>query len=144
VSLIRWEKGTTHFKSAITPGKVERHNRKADREKAMEAAYELVNKRDGGRSRVTGTHLTPGAPDPKARREHHHIVSRSRSKALREKPSNIMLCSAFEHDLIERGWLVVEGKNADRELFFHWSEIATSKPLQIRRWNPRSERADAD
>jgi hypothetical protein len=134
VSLVRWDR--PHFKSADTPVKVQRHDRKKAREEALDAAYRIVDKRDGGKSRVTGIRLTPGAPDPKARREHHHIVSRSRSKALREKPSNIMLCSAFEHDLIERGWLVVEGKNANRDLFFHWSELATSKPLQIRRWNP--------
>jgi hypothetical protein len=136
VTLVRWEKGTTHFKSAITPGKVERHNRKADREKAMEAAYEVVNKRDGNRCRVTGAALVAGAPDPKVRREHHHIISRSRSRALREQPSNIMLCSALAHDLIEKYWIDVEGTDADGPLFFHWTSLATSRPLKIQRANP--------
>jgi hypothetical protein len=140
MSLVRWEKGTTHFKSAITPGKVERHNRKADREKAMEAAYEVVNKRDGNRCRVTGAALVAGAPDPKVRREHHHLAKRSTARGQRADPANICLVSAFAHDLITRGWLVAEGTDANQPIFWHWSEIATSHPLKIQRHNPKGEK----
>jgi hypothetical protein len=135
MSLVRWEKGTTHFKSAITPGKVERHNRKKAREDALEQAYEVVNKRDGNRCRVTGVALVAASPDAKVRREHHHIISRSRSRALREQPSNIMLCSALAHDLIEKCWIDVEGTDANGPLFFHWTSLATSRPLKIQRHN---------
>jgi hypothetical protein len=135
MSLVRWEKGTTHFKSALTPGKVERHNRKKAREDALEQAYEVVNKRDGNRCRVSGVALVAASPDAKVRREHHHIISRSRSRALREQPSNIMLCSALAHDLIEKCWIDVEGTDANGPLFFHWTSLATSRPLKIQRHN---------
>jgi hypothetical protein len=136
VSLIRWEKGTTHFKSALTPGKVERHQRKADRAKALEEAYAVVDKRDGNRCRVSGVALVAGAPDPKVRREHHHLAKRSTNRSLRDSASNIALVSAFAHDLITRGWLVCEGTDANQALFWHYSEIATSHPLRIKRTNP--------
>jgi hypothetical protein len=126
-----------HFKSADTPVKVQRHDKKKAREEALDAAYRIVDKRDGNRCRVTGVSLVAGAPDPKIRREHHHLISRSRSRELRADPKNIVLVSAFAHDLIERGWLVAEGTRADHPIFWHWSEIATSHPLKIQRHNPR-------
>jgi hypothetical protein len=43
------------------------------------------------------------------------------------------------HDLIERGWIAVEGKRADRPLFFHWTPLATSKPVVIKRHNKVTE-----
>jgi hypothetical protein len=138
VSLVRWDR--PHFKADETPVKVQRHDRKKAREEALDAAYRIVDKRDGNRCRVTGVSLVAGAPNPKVRREHHHLVPRSRSRALREKPSNILLVSAFAHDLIERGWLVNEGHDANKPIFWHWSEIATSHPLKIQRHNPREDR----
>jgi hypothetical protein len=130
-----WPKGQSFQKSTITPGKVERHNRKADRARALEDAYEVVNRRDAGRCRVSGVALVAASPDAKVRREHHHIISRSRSRALREQPSNIMLCSALAHDLIEKCWIDVEGTDANGPLFFHWTSLATSRPLKIQRHN---------
>jgi hypothetical protein len=126
-----------HFKSADTPVKVQRHDKKKAREEALDAAYRIVDKRDGNRCRVTGVSLVAGAPDPKIRREHHHLAKRSRERGKRSDPSNICLVSAFAHDLITRGWLVCEGTDADGPLFWHYDRnIATSRPLKIKRHNP--------
>jgi hypothetical protein len=134
VSLVRWDR--PHFKADETPVKVQRHDRKKAREEALDAAYRIVDKRDGNRCRVTGVSLVAGAPDPKIRREHHHLAKRSTHKRQFADPGNIVLVSAFAHDLIERGWLVAEGTRADHPIFWHWSEIATSRPLKIQRHNP--------
>lgn len=123
------------FKSQDTPLVVARATRKKEREHALEKAYELVNTRDGNRCRVTGVSLVAGAPDSKVRREHHHLAKRSTHRTLRDSARNIVLVSAFAHQLIERGWLVADGKRADKPIFWHWSEIATSHPLKIKRHN---------
>jgi hypothetical protein len=124
------------FKSELTPGVVERHDRKKAREDALEKAYEAVNKRDQNRCRVTGVSLVAGAPDPRVRREHHHLVPRSRARLKRADKRNIVLVSAMAHDLITRGWIVNEGTNADQFIAWHWADLATSKPLRIKRFNP--------
>ena len=41
--------------------------------------------------------------------------------------------------LIERGWIAVEGKNADTPLFFHYTALAKSRPLLIKRHNKVAE-----
>lgn len=133
MSLVRWDR--PHFKSDLTPVKVERHNRKAEREKALEEAYAAVDRRDGSRCWVTGKALSPGSVEPATRREHHHLAKRSTAKDRRADPTNIITVSALAHDLITRGWIVVEGTRADRPLFFHWTSLATSKPLVIKRRN---------
>jgi hypothetical protein len=137
MSLVRWTE--PHFKSDLTPVKVERHDRRKARQEALDAAYRAVEIRDKGICWVTGRHLTAGAIDPANRREHHHLVKRSQSKALRERPMNIILVSALAHDLIERGWILIEGKRADRPIFFHWHPDAKSRPLVIRRRNLHAE-----
>ena len=123
------------WKSSEVPVSVQRHDRKAAREKRLEEAYEAVNARDGNRCRVTGVPLVAGAPDPKVRRQHHHLGKRSTHRSLRESARNIVLVSAFAHTLIERGWLVAEGRDANKPIFWHWSPLATSRPLRIRRHN---------
>jgi hypothetical protein len=141
VSLVQWEPGTSHQKhEEFDPGSVERDSKKKAKQKRLEEAYAFVDKRDQNRSRVTGIYLDPFAVDPKERREHNHIEKRSLSKARREDPKNIHLCSAFEHDLITNGWITVEGTDADDELFFHWNdEFAKGRrPIVLKRWNPRA------
>lgn len=98
----------------------QRHQRKVAAEKALEACYAQVEARDGNKCRVTGAYLQPGAVDPKVRREHHHLVKRSRDKILIDDPRNVILVSASAHRLITDGWLIVEGKDANQMLRFHW------------------------
>jgi hypothetical protein len=135
MSIVRWDR--PHFKHEATPVKVQRHDRRKAKQEQLDAAYEVVNKRDGNRCRVTGAALVIGSPDPKVRREHHHLAKRSTARGQRSDPANICLVSAFAHDLITRGWLVAEGTDANQPIFWHWNdEIATSHPLRIKRTNP--------
>jgi len=129
----------TFFKADMTPVKVERHNRKAERKKALDDAYEVVNKRDGNVCRATGRRLDPAAIDPADRREHHHLKGRNVRPDWRERPERICLVSALAHDLITRGWIAVEGVDARKPLFFHWTSLAKSRPLMIKRQNTRPE-----
>lgn len=135
-----WPKGQSFQKAeTITPRVVTKHDKKAEKEKQLRDAYAIVDKRDAGKCRVTGVSLVAGAPDPKVRREHHHLRKRSTARADRSNPRNIVLVSAFAHQLIERGWLVAEGRDGNKPIFWHWSDLATSRPLKIKRHNPKGE-----
>lgn len=133
MSLVRWTE--PHFKSDLVPGSVQRHNRKKARQEALEKAYEAVNERDGNKCRVTGTPLSASAVDPAHRREHHHLRGRRVRPEWRERPERICLVSKLAHDLITAGWIEVEGDDARKVLCFHWTSLAKSKPLIIKRHN---------
>ncbi len=130
---IRWT--SSQPKSEITPLAVQRHDRKKVRQEALDEAYKAVEARDANRCRVTGVALSVQSVDAKTRREHHHLVKRSAAPSQRADVRNIVLVSAFVHDLITRGWIVNEGSNADQAIFWHWTPLATSKPIVIKRHN---------
>ncbi len=125
-------------KSAETPGVVARHNRKQAKVKALEDAYEVVNRRDGNKCRATGVLLDPRAADAKRRREHHHLRGRRVRPDWRERPERICLVSTAVHELINASWIDVEGTDARKPLFFHYTKDAKSKPLLLKRTNPKS------
>lgn len=103
--------------------------KKAQRQAAMDAAYEAVDKRDGNRSRVTGIELSPHSSNPKTRREHNHLRERSTHPELKTDVSNIFLVSAYEHKFITMNALQIEGTDANKRLVFHWnrSMVPTGK-----------------
>jgi hypothetical protein len=123
------------FKHDATPLAVERHDRKKAKQQRLEEAYAVVDQRDGNRCRATGVSLVAGDTDPRKRREHHHLVPRSRSQSGREDDRNICLLSALVHGLVTRGWITVEGVDARKPLFFHYTALATSRPIQLKRHN---------
>lgn len=86
----------------------------------LEAAYAIVNARDGNRSRVSGCTLLASSPDPRQRREHHHLRGRNAAPQDREDPRRILLVSKFEHDLLTSGALLHEGDDATKRIVFHW------------------------
>ena len=95
--------------------------KKAEFKKQMDAAYAVVNQRDGDRSRLTGIELRADHPNPKCRREHNHLEERSTNPARRTDPSNIFLCSTFEHKFITNNSIIIEGTDANEKLIFHWN-----------------------
>jgi hypothetical protein len=112
---------------------------------SLEACYAQVEARDQNTCRVTGAHLSPGAVDPKARREHHHIVKRSRDRLLIDDPANVILVSAACHRLITDGWLIVEGADASlpNRLRYHWrNETPASLKIITIKSRRRSQRED--
>lgn len=101
--------------------------KKAERERLLAEAYEVVNQRDGNRSRITGIELSAESSDPKRRREHNHLQERSTHPELTTDPSNIFLCSSYEHRFLTTHDLEIEGKDANGRLIFHWNRN-TVKP----------------
>lgn len=124
------------------PGKgtrlLERRARRVERDQALADAYAECDARDGGFCQVTGRYTSPGAPDARVRREHHHLEPRSLSRERRSDIDNLITVCAEAHQLITGGFLIVEGTDASKVLRFHWSERAPSaRPFSIKskRWS---------
>jgi hypothetical protein len=123
----RWDAPQQKFQQPDASS--ERKQRKAKRADALADAYDEVNKRDKNRCRVTGVLLSPSAVDDHRRREHNHIIERSRDKTKREDPANIHLCSAHVHGLITSKKILIEGTDASKPngLRFHWNPATPEK-----------------
>lgn len=114
------------------PRAVTKHTKRKEADQALRDAYADVDARDAGFCWITGRYTQSGAVDARVRREHHHLIPRSRSKALRAMASNIITVCAEAHQLITAGHLVVEGADARRPLFFHWSPSVENPPFRIK------------
>lgn len=114
-------------KERIVPGVVERKQRRKDRENELTDAYAAVDERDKGICWVTGRTTVAGAVMAEQRREHHHLKGRRVRPDWRHKPERIITVCAEAHDLITRGWIVLEGDDARKQLFFHWAEHVDPK-----------------
>lgn len=104
-----------------TPIVLEKGWKKREFEAALAAAYEVVNKRDGNRSRVTGVELFAEHASDKSRREHNHLGERSTNPDKITDPANIFLCSTLEHKYLTNHTLLIEGTDATKRLIFHWN-----------------------
>src|SRR3990167_11345275 len=104
-----------------------RHRKRVEADAALAAAYAEVDKRDRGKCVVTGRHTIPGAADPRVRREHHHLTKRSQSKAGIADARNIVTLCAEAHQLVEAGWLVLDGTDASRRIVAHWADTGPPK-----------------
>lgn len=115
------------------PSSITRHRKRVDAEEALKECYAEVDARDAGICWVTG-HYTRRSVDPRVRREHHHLIKRSQDKKLVDKPWNVITVTAEAHTLIEAGWLIVEGHDARKPIFFHWAPYVKphQKPFRIR------------
>lgn len=102
--------------------KVYRRSKKRNALKAdLAKAYAEVDLLDGPHCRATGRYTTPGAVDPRVRREHDHLFPRSTHPELVTAITNIYVVCAEVHQLIHAGAIHVEGTDARRQLFFHWN-----------------------
>jgi hypothetical protein len=109
--------------------------RRKNAQKRLEDAYEVVNRRDENKSRVTGIHLQPSSPDSRVRREHHHLKGRNVRPDWREDPARIILVSKFEHDLLTSGALEHEGDDATKRVVFFWNRAKVKvgdEPFRIK------------
>lgn len=122
----------TFFKHDSEPAVITRRKRRAEDDASLRAAYDDVDARDAGYCWVTGRYTSPHNPDPRGRREHHHLEARSIAPERRSDPNNIVTVCAEAHALFKAGWLVSEGTDAREPLFFHWTENAKSKPFEIK------------
>lgn len=129
-------------KGAAVPGVVERHTRRKAKADALQAAYKAVDTRDGSICWVTGRYTVAGAPNASVRREHHHLKGRRVEPQWRADPHRILTVCKEAHDLITAGWIVVEGTDARRAIFFHWRADVKphQKTLVIQRKNVRPDK----
>lgn len=137
----RWPKGETRFKAAEEPRVVTRAKRKRAAEQSLEDAYALVDLRDKSICWVTGRHTHPKAVSASLRREHHHLKGRRVMPEWVHRPERILTVCAEAHQLITLGWIVVEGTDARRPVFFHYAPFVKpeQKTLVIKRKNVRPE-----
>lgn len=92
-----------------------KERRDKEQQAEIDSCYQAVDLRDLSVCRVTGEFLTPGATDPKKRREHHHLIRRSRGGLHETK--NVLTISAYIHQLDHAGKVRLSGdanlKDAD-------------------------------
>lgn len=114
----------TNFKPAKGSGRLDRHERRKAETQALLDAYAEVDARDGSICRVTGRYTIAGDPDARRRREHHHLKGRNVRPDWVNDAKRIITVCAEAHQLIEGGFIEVEGTDATRPLMFHWNEQA--------------------
>lgn len=117
-----------------TPRVVERHSRRKEAAQALRDAYADVDARDAGYCWVTGRYTMSSSPDARTRREHHHLKGRNVKPEWVDKPERIITVCAEAHSLIEQGWIVVEGCDARKPIFFHWrlGVLPKQRPFELR------------
>lgn len=127
-----------------SPGVITRRQRRLDAEQALKEAYAEVDQRDAGYCWITGRYTQPGAVDARVRCEHHHLKGRNVKPEWVTRPERIITVTAEEHQLIHAGWLIVEGSDARKPIFFHWREDIAPKqrPFEIKA--RRHAHAEAD
>lgn len=112
----------TNFKPPKGSGRFERRARRADEDKRLVDAYAEVDRRHGPVCAVTGVHFRCDSPDPRFTRHHHHLKGRRVRPDWKYKAERIIPVTSEVHDLIEGGFIVVEGDDARKPMFFHWDE----------------------
>jgi hypothetical protein len=124
------------------PARVARQMRKSAKAQQLADTYDLVDKRDGLKDRVTGQTLVKGGTNPKTRLERHHIRPRSTYPELRHEADNILTVSGLVHALIEAGHIVIEGVDASlpNKLRFHWrADVPKEQRLVVIKSRRRSQ-----
>lgn len=132
----------TNFKPAKGSGRLERRERDAVNEKRLQDAYAEVDQRHGPFCAVTGIMFRFDSPDPRTTRHHHHLKGRRVRPDWIYQAKRIIPVTAEVHDLIEGGFIVVEGDDATKPMFFHWDEeqlrlYKKKKPFRLvsKRWS---------
>lgn len=111
-----------NFKPPKGSGRLDRHERKVENAKKLADAYAIVDGRDASLCWVTGRFTLAGAVQAEVRREHHHLKGRRVRPDWIYAPERIVTVCKEAHDLITGGFIVVEGDDARKPVFFHWDE----------------------
>jgi hypothetical protein len=127
----------------MTHRAIRRHQKRRDKDQALEKAYAEVDARDAFYCRVTGRYTQAGAVDPRVRREHHHLSGRNVAPEDRANPRRIITTCAEVHQLLHAGLLIYEGDDANERLIFTWSERVhpNDRPFHIKskRWSQNED-----
>lgn len=111
-----------------------RHERRQTEEQKLLDTYAEVDGRDQSICWVTGRFTSPGAPDARVRREHHHLKGRNVRPEWVYRAERIITVCREAHDLIEGGFIDVQGVDARKPIFFHWNAVMAKrkKPFVIK------------
>ena len=125
-------------------GQLARRARRAEDSTALADAYAVVDARDGGFCVITGRFVVAGAVDPRRRREHHHLKGRNVRPDWVTDPRRIITVAADVHQLIEGGFIEVEGENANQRIVAHWNRAlmpSGREPFRLlsRRWSMQED-----
>lgn len=125
---------TTNFKPAKGSGRLERHERRLTEREKLDAVYAEVDGRDGSICWVTGRFTLASAPDARQRRQHHHLSGRNVRPDWVYQAKRIITVCQEAHDLIEGGFIDVQGRDATKPIFFHWNACMAKrkKPFVIK------------
>lgn len=122
----------TNFKHQLETRAEYKERRDKEQQAEIDSCYQSVDLRDKSVCRVTGEFLTPGHPDPKKRREHHHLIRRSRGGLHETK--NVLTISAYIHQLDHAGKVRLSGdanlKDADGKFCGVKYEVITESGWQ--------------
>lgn len=123
-----------NWKPAKGSGRLARHERRQSEEDKLLATYAEVDARDGSICWVTGRYTIAGAPDARVRRTHHHLKGRNVRPEWVYQAKRIITVCQEAHDLIEGGFIDVQGKDATKPIFFFWNAVMAKrkKPFAIR------------
>lgn len=130
---------TPNWKPEKGSGKLARHARRVAEEQRLRDAYAEVDARDQSICAVTGRFLLPGAVMADCRREHHHLKGRRVRPDWVYKAERIITVSALAHELIEGGFIDVEGEDARQAIFYHWSAAMKGRIKPFRIMSRRTE-----
>jgi hypothetical protein len=117
------------------PSVIAKQRRSVKRDRLIAQAYDAVNRRDGGRCRVTGVTLSGFSMDDKRRREHHHLRGRNVKPEWATQAKRIVLVSAYVHRLITANALVAHQRNADKPIQWSWNRNLVKKGKEPFRLN---------
>lgn len=108
-----------------------RRDRKADKKRLLDEAYERVDALDKGICWVTGRTTIKAADDRRVCRERHHARGRRVMPEWRHDEDHIFTMCKEAHDLITRGKLDMEGVDRRQPVFFHWTCAPKYRPFEV-------------
>lgn len=111
-----------------TPAKLAKHQKDTEHDRKLAAAYRKVEVREDNVCQASGVKLEATSANDKRRREHHHLKGRNVKPEWVYQASRIVLVSAFVHQLITDGEILVIGTDAPKVRFKWNRNIVKGQP----------------
>lgn len=104
-----------------TPRQLTRGWKKTANEARMQAAFDAVDARDKGISRISGKETFTGTSNEKVLRDHCHFRGRNADPVEKYNQKRIFTATREEHKAYDAHLLEREGEDADKRLIFRWN-----------------------
>lgn len=95
--------------------------KKSENARRMQDAFDAVDRRDKGISRISGKETFTNTSDRSVLRVHCHIRGRNVAPEDKYDPAKIFTATWNEHELYDHHAIEREGDNADKRLIFRWN-----------------------